>query len=93
MNRHIPLLLSCIIFAIAIPASAAIRVEKIVAGLDGFVRGERWAPVTIDLENTGDDFIGTFQVLKGETVFQKSLHLSSGSKKHLELIYYHSNYY
>ncbi len=73
--------------------AASIRIESLTAGLDGYVRAERWAPVVVELQNNGNDFQGTLELLKGETIFRKSLDLAEGSQKRVELIYYHSSYF
>ena len=91
-NRSI---MFCFLLAVVSPAicQASIRIESVTAGLDGYVRGERWAPVVFELQNSGSDFQGTLELLKGETIFRKSLDLAGESRKRVEMIYYHSSYF
>lgn len=74
-------------------AQAFVRVEKVEVGLDGYARGERWVPVVFQLKSYGENFQGSLEVFKGETGFKKSLDLSSGAGKQVEILVYFSNYY
>lgn len=89
------ILFFCLVIALTLSstATAAIRIESATIGLDGYVRAERWAPVVLELQNDGNDFQGTLELLKGDTIFRKSLDLAGGSQKKVELIYYHSSYF
>ncbi|HEY4492183.1 MAG TPA: hypothetical protein VI958_09285, partial [Acidobacteriota bacterium] len=83
--------LSCLIMLlVAANSFAAIEVEKIEIGMDGFARAERWVPVVFDLRNRGEDFQGTLEVVKGQTVFRKSIDLAGGAVRRTELLYYHA---
>ena len=73
-------------------AFANIRIDKKIVGLDGYIRTERWIPVVFHLSNYGSDFQGTLEVLRGETVFKKSLDLGPRSSRRVELLVYMANY-
>jgi len=88
-------LIVCLMITLGISSICAgsIRIAAVTAGLDGYVRAERWAPVVLSLQNNGNDFQGALELLKGETIFRKSLDLAGGSEKRVEMIYYHSSYF
>lgn len=72
---------------------AAVQVEKVTIGLDGYVRAERWVPVVFQIRNAGERFQGKIQVRKGNTTFEKSLDLGETTQKRVEILYYHSSHY
>ena len=65
------------------PAWGGIRIHKVSAGLDGYIRGERWLPVVFQVEGVGGNFSGAIEVGRGATTFRKSVDLSPGAKKKL----------
>lgn len=73
-------------------ANAAIHVENVQVGIEGFVRAESWIPVSFQVQSSGGDFQGRIEVHRGDTVFHKSLDLSSGTSKQLDLLVYMSTY-
>lgn len=85
-------LTALVIFLFAAHAFAAIHVQKAVAGLDGYVRTDRWVPVVLYL-NSDTNFQGTIEVKKGDTAFRKSLDLAAGVTKRVEVEIYFSNFY
>lgn len=87
------LFLTIFLFSAAAPAFCGVRLTKVVAGMDGYIRGERWIPVVFEAQGTGASFQGTIEVSRGETVFRKSIDLSAGSQKRIELLVYQTNYY
>jgi hypothetical protein len=72
---------------------ASVQIERFSVGLDGYVRPERWAPAIFHVRNVGSPFRGKIQVIKGQTVYEKSLDLGAGARKRIELLYYHTNAY
>ena len=77
----------------AVPALAGIRVEEVTAGADGYIRGERWIPVVFQLQGAGGSFQGVIEVVRGNTIFRKSVDLGAGASKRVELMVYQSSYY
>lgn len=75
------------------PAWGGIRIQKVTAGIDGYIRGERWLPVVFQVEGVGGNFQGSIEVGRGATTFHKSVDLSAGAKKRIELLIYQTNYY
>jgi hypothetical protein len=71
---------------------ASVSVEQVTVGLDGYARIERWVPVVFEIHSTGA-FQGKLQIQKGSTVFEKSLDIGESSRKRIEMLYYHSNFY
>jgi len=86
------LLLIAILFAITSSLHAQIRVEKSTVGLDGFVRGDRWVPIVLQISNFGPAFQGTLQISRGETLFQKTLELAPGASRKVEMMVFIANY-
>lgn len=86
------LLLMAILLAVSSSLHAQIRVEKSTVGLDGFVRGDRWIPIVLQISNFGPAFQGTLQVSRGETVFQKTLELAPGASRKVEMLVFMPNY-
>ncbi|MGH9857688.1 MAG: hypothetical protein ACRD4B_07590, partial [Acidobacteriota bacterium] len=78
---------------LSLSSADAVQVTRVIVGVDGYARAERWVPVVFDLHNEGQRFRGKIQVRKGQTVFEKSLDLGESSKKRIELLYYHTNAY
>lgn len=73
-------------------ASASIRVDDVQVGIEGYVRAESWIPVSFQIQSLGADFQGRIEVRRGDTVFHKSLDLSSGTGKQVDLLAYMSTY-
>lgn len=73
-------------------ASAGVRVDDVQVGIEGYVRAESWIPVSFQVQSSGGDFQGKIEVHRGYTVFHKSLDLSSGTSKQLDLLVYMSTY-
>lgn len=93
LRRFAPFVLLLVFLLFPPAAQAFVRVDKVDVGLDGYARGERWIPVVFQLKSYGENFQGSLQVLKGETVFRKSLDLNAGASKQVEVLVYFSNYY
>src|SRR5262249_39252509 len=80
------------LFATTLVSFATVKVERVSPGIDGYVRAERWVPIVFDLRST-QDFQGRIEVMKGETVFRKSVDLAAGMGKRIEVLVYYSNFY
>ncbi len=78
---------------LAANAFAAIRVEKVVPGIQGFTRAERWIPITFSITNTGSNFQGVLEVNRGESFFRRSIDLAAQSGKEVEVLVYYSSHY
>ena len=87
------ILLLFLLLLLPLSVSAAVQVEGVTIGLDGYARVERWVPVVFQVRNSGPRFQGKIQIHKGSTIFEKSLDLGEGARKRIELLYYHSNSY
>lgn len=86
------LLLIAVLFAVSPSAQAQIRVDKSTVGLDGFIRGDRWIPIVLQISNFGPAFQGTLQISRGETLFQKTLELAPGASRKVEMMVFIANY-
>jgi hypothetical protein len=82
-----------ILITFASTSSAAVHVENVASGLQGFARGERWIPIVFRLVNAGNDFRGILEVNKGDSFFRKSIDLAAQSAKEVEIFVYYSAYY
>lgn len=87
------LLIFTVFFVISASMAHSLTVERVVVGLDGYVRAERWIPVVFSLKNSGDHFQGSIEIHLGDTVFRKSLDVGAGAERRTELLYYQSARY
>jgi hypothetical protein len=86
------LLLMAVLLGVSSSLYAQIRVEKSIVGVDGFIRGDRWIPIVLQIANYGPAFQGTVQVSRGETLFQKTLELAPGTSRKVEMLVFMPNY-
>jgi hypothetical protein len=86
------LLLIAVLLSVSSSLHAQIRVEKSTVGLDGFIRGDRWIPIVLQISNYGPAFQGTLQISRGETLFQKTLELAPGASRKIEMMVFIANY-
>ena len=77
----------------AVQVFAGIRIDKVTAGVDGYIRGERWIPVVFQLQGAGASFQGTIEVARGNTVFRRSIDLGAGAAKRVEILAYQTGYF
>ncbi len=91
-SRPTKLFLCLLLIFITSAAHATIRIDKKMVGLEGYVRNDRWIPVVFQISNFVSEFRGTLEVLRGDTVFKKSLELGPGSSRRIELLVYMTNY-
>jgi hypothetical protein len=73
-------------------SQSAIRIEKVETGLDGYVRGERWIPVVIELQNYGAHFQGIIEIIRGQTSFRRHIDVSAGTARRAEVLVFMSTY-
>ncbi|HSE41572.1 MAG TPA: hypothetical protein VLH08_12495 [Acidobacteriota bacterium] len=81
-----------IVFLSISTANATIRIDKKVVGLEGYIRNDRWIPVVFQVSNYISEFRGTLEILRGETIFKKSLEIGPASSRRIEILVYMSNY-
>jgi hypothetical protein len=90
--RPVKLFLFFILLFAVSTADATLRIDKKIVGLDGYVRNDRWIPVVFHVSNFVSEFRGTLEVLRGDTIFKKSLELGPGSSRKIEILVYITNY-